>query len=69
MVIDVPADEGLLTTAELARALRVSRRTVARYAERGHLVPALVLPSGQYRWNLDDVRRQLRDRRERGEET
>ena len=44
--------------------LGVSRRTLARYAERGQLVPTLVLPSGHYRWELDDIRRQLKALRE-----
>ena len=45
------------------------RPWLARYAERGLLVPTLVLPSGHLRWNLEDVRRQLREiriRREQG---
>lgn len=42
------------------------RRTLARYAERGLLIPALVLPSGHLRWDLDDLRRQLRESRGRG---
>jgi excisionase family DNA binding protein len=54
----------LLTTAQAARMLGVSRRTLARYAERGQLVPTLVLPSGHYRWDLDDIRQQLRALRE-----
>lgn len=54
-----------MTTAQAARQLGVHRRTLARYAERGLLVPTLVLPSGHLRWNLDDVRRQLREIRDR----
>jgi excisionase family DNA binding protein len=54
----------LLTTAQAARMLGVSRRTLARYAERGQLVPTLVLPSGHYRWDLEDIRQQLRALRE-----
>jgi DNA-binding transcriptional MerR regulator len=64
-VIAVPGPE-LLTTAQAASALGVSRRTLARYAERKLLTPTLVLPSGHYRWDLDDIRRQLRELRERG---
>lgn len=41
------------------------RRTLARYAERGLLIPTLVLPSGHLRWNLDDLRRQLEEIRRR----
>lgn len=64
----VSTEQRLLTTSEVARALSISRRTVARYAEQGLLQPAFTLPSGQHRWDLDDVRRQLRDLRQRGED-
>ena len=57
-------DRPLLTTAQAARLLGVSRRTLARYAERKQLVPTLVLPSGHYRWDLEDIRQQLRGLRE-----
>lgn len=57
------SDPELITTAQAARQLGVSRRTLARYAERGTLVPTVVLPSGHLRWNLDDVRRQLKELR------
>ena len=54
---------GLLTTAELAKELSVSVRTVQRWVDRGWVRPELVLPSGQYRFDLDSVKRQLRDQR------
>lgn len=57
----------LITTAELAKALRVSQRTLARWAKDGTLTPAFTLPNGHHRWNLADVQRQLRERRDRGE--
>lgn len=65
----VVTDRPLLTTAQAAQALGVSRRTLARYAERGQLTPTLTLPSGHYRWDLDDIRQQLRALRERGVES
>ncbi len=52
--------EPLITTRELAKELAVSPRTLARYVERGWLIPAITLPSGQYRWNLASVKSQLR---------
>lgn len=55
----------LVTTAEAARLLGVSRSTVQRYAKAGLLRPAHVLPSGHLRWDLDDLRRQLREVRQR----
>jgi excisionase family DNA binding protein len=60
-------DPALLTTAQAAQHLGVHRRTLARYAERGQLTPTLVLPSGHLRWNLEDLRRQLRELRHRGD--
>jgi SLT domain-containing protein len=55
----VPEDHPLVATADAARALGISRRTLSRYALAGLVRPALVLPSGRYRWDVDDLRRQL----------
>ncbi|OLT06452.1 MerR family transcriptional regulator [Pseudonocardia sp. CNS-004] len=52
-----------------ARALGISRRTLAHYAKTGQLEPTLVLPSGYYKWDLEDIRRQLRELREHGPDT
>jgi excisionase family DNA binding protein len=57
-VLVVPDD--LLTTAQVARRLGVSSRTLVRYAEKGYVTPAMVLPSGHRRWRLEDVTEQLR---------
>jgi excisionase family DNA binding protein len=53
------APEKLLTTAQVARELGISPRTVVRYADRGWITPTRVLPSGHRRWRLTDVRDQL----------
>lgn len=53
----------LLTSGELANELGVSQRTIARYAREGKLTPAEITLGGHYRWDLDDVRRQLRELR------
>ncbi len=55
----------LLTTAQAARWLGVSASTLARYADKGIVTPTLILPSGHRRWDLDELRRQLAERRER----
>ena len=55
----------LLTTGELARELGLSARSLARWAQEGQLTPTLVTPGGQYRWELEDVREQLRQLRKR----
>ncbi|WP_310278052.1 helix-turn-helix domain-containing protein [Haloactinomyces albus] len=55
----------LLTSGQLAKELGLSHRSVSHYAQTGQLEPALVTPGGHYRWDVDDVRRQLREMRER----
>ncbi|OZM77277.1 MULTISPECIES: helix-turn-helix domain-containing protein [Pseudonocardia] len=63
----MPAPAKLLTTAQAAEHLGIDRRTLATYARRGLLTPTLTLPTGHHRWDLEDIRRQLRELRERGE--
>ncbi len=65
----VPAD--LITTAQAARLIGVSRRTLQRYVERGWLVPTRTLPSGYFRWSRDCLIKQFRELegRARGEIT
>ncbi len=46
----------------------MDRRTLARYARNGLLKPAVVLPSGHLRWSREDIERQLKEIRERGED-
>jgi DNA-binding transcriptional MerR regulator len=60
----VTADR-LLTTGQLARELGLSARSLARWAQEGQLKPTLVTPGGQYRWEVEDVRQQLRALRKR----
>jgi predicted site-specific integrase-resolvase len=49
----------LLTTADAAKALGVSPRTLQRWARDGLVHPELRLPHGQLRWNLAELRKQL----------
>lgn len=53
----------LLTTTQAAEVLGVSGRTLARYVERGWLQPTVVLPSGHFRWDMQELHRQLEERR------
>jgi DNA-binding transcriptional MerR regulator len=56
----VPEDpDRLLTTSEAAKAIGVSRETLASYARRGLLRPAFRLPTGQLRWRLSSLEQQL----------
>jgi predicted site-specific integrase-resolvase len=57
--------EQMLTTAQAAKVLGISARTLARYVERGQLTPTVELPSGHYRWLISDIRGQLRELRQR----
>ncbi len=57
-VIDRP--DGLIPTGEAAKALGVSRKSLARWAQQGRVTPAWITPGGQYRWDLDDLKRQVR---------
>jgi DNA-binding transcriptional MerR regulator len=66
-VIAVP-DPDLVPTADAARMLGISARTLARYAQQGVVRPAVVLPSGHLRWDVTDLRRQLREIRQSGKE-
>ncbi len=56
-----------MTTAELARALGLSARTIQRYRQDGVLVPDLVSAGGHARWDVDKVRTRLRSLAERPE--
>jgi len=57
----------LVTTAELARALGLSARTIQRYRQAGLLEPELVSAGGHARWDVDKVRARLRSLAERPE--
>lgn len=54
-----------MTTAELARALGLSARTIQRYRQTGLLEPDLVSAGGHARWDVDKVRSVLRSLAER----
>lgn len=66
-VVAVTDRDELLTTAQAAKAVGVSRMTLARYADKGYVTPARVLPSGHRRWRLADLEQQLRELPPRGE--
>jgi DNA-binding transcriptional MerR regulator len=64
--------EPLVSTGEAARLLGLNPRTLARYVDRGWITPDLTLPTGQYRWDVENLRRQInalpRERPARGED-
>lgn len=49
----------LLATSEAARALGISGRSLSRWVQDGLITPALTTAGGHYRFDLDDLRRQL----------
>ena len=63
------ADEELLTTSQLARALGLSLSSIKRYISAGQIKPDLTTPGGHYRWNVESVRRQLRELQQRRQDS
>ena len=55
----------LVSTPQAAKTIGVQARTLARYVERGLLTPAVILPSGHYRWDTDQLAEQMEEVRRR----
>ena len=49
----------LLSTAEAARAIGVSPRSLSRWVSEGKVKPNIRTPGGQARFDLDDLKGQL----------
>jgi hypothetical protein len=56
-----PGDGRLLPTSVAAKELRITRTTLAKWVKKYDLQPAMTTLGGQYRWDLDDLRRQIRE--------
>jgi DNA-binding transcriptional MerR regulator len=55
--------EKLVTTAQVAKALGISSRTLLRWVDQGWISPPeRTNPSGHRRWSLERVRRELDER-------
>lgn len=61
MVVD---PRKLVGTETAAREIGISRTALWRWAKQGAVTPTWVTVGGQYRWNVDDLRRQIQDRKE-----
>lgn len=48
-----------VTTGKAAEALGIAPDTLQRWAKAGKVQPAFITAGGQYRWDVDDLRRQL----------
>jgi DNA-binding transcriptional MerR regulator len=57
----------LVTTKQAADELGVSARSLSRWAKDGTLEPDLTTPGGHYRWDVERLRAELRDKRLRDE--
>lgn len=55
----------LVSTAVAAAELGVSVRTLQQWAHDGAVIPDVVTPGGHARWDIDRLRRELRDQRRR----
>jgi excisionase family DNA binding protein len=53
-------DVQYVTTAEAARRIGVGVSTLQRWAAQGLVAPAWRTPGGQARWDVDDLKAQLR---------
>jgi DNA-binding transcriptional MerR regulator len=55
----------LVTTSELARALGLHMRTIQRYRAEGLITPEVETKGGHARWDVEQVKEQLRALRRR----
>lgn len=53
-------DGDLLTTGAAAKGISVAHSTLARWWKNGVVTPALVTAGGHARWDLDELKEQLR---------
>ena len=51
----------LLSSGQAAKALGVSLRSLQHWVREGKIVPDYVTPGGHARWDVDRVRKELRD--------
>lgn len=56
-------DDAPVPTGVAAKAIGVGHSTLARWWAEGKVTPALVTPGGHARWDVEDLRRQLRANR------
>lgn len=50
----------LVGTGDAARAVGVDRTTLGRWAKSGVVKPAIRTPGGHLKWDIEDLREQLR---------
>jgi hypothetical protein len=52
-----------VSTVEAAKAVGVHPGTLQRWVVQGIVKPTITLPGGGYRWDLDDLKHQLAERK------
>jgi predicted site-specific integrase-resolvase len=68
-VIVSAVTEPLVSTGEAAKVIGVGRATLARWWADGLVTPALVTAGGHARWDVEDLKRQLRNKQKTNDET
>lgn len=56
----------LVPTGVAAKAIGVDRATLVRWWQRGFVEPDLITAGGHARWDVEQLKRQLNEERERG---
>jgi len=56
----VPESRRLVATGEAARALSVSVQTLQRWVRDGIVTPTATTAGGHHRWDIEDLREQVR---------
>lgn len=54
-----------VSTPVAAKALGIGKTTLGVWAREGKVTPAWITQGGQYRWDLEDLRRQLGIRKQK----
>ena len=68
MILDMALPPKLATTEEVACSVNVTTRTLHRWINAGIVTPTDRTVGGHYRWDLDDLRRQIREYQRRRDE-
>jgi DNA-binding transcriptional MerR regulator len=55
-----PSDAQLVTTTVAANAVGVNPRSLTRWVKSGAIKPTIRTPGGHLKWDIEDLRKQLR---------
>jgi excisionase family DNA binding protein len=68
MILTMALPPKLATTEEAARSVNVTTRTLHRWINAGIVKPTDRTIGGHYRWDLEDLQRQVREYQRKREE-